>query len=92
VRSWIYLAIAESSWDKLSEADQAAVQEAANRTQAFERELFLADEQALVTNLESKGVKFVEVDQAAFAARAKDAVIAAVPEDIRPLAEQIFNN
>jgi tripartite ATP-independent transporter DctP family solute receptor len=92
VRSWIYLTIAESSWDKLSEADQAAVQEAANRTQAFERELFLADEQALVTNLESKGVKFVEVDQAAFAARAKDAVIAAVPEDIRPLAEQIFNN
>ncbi|PTX49450.1 tripartite ATP-independent transporter DctP family solute receptor [Gemmobacter caeni] len=92
VRSWIYLTIAESSWDKLSEADQAAVQEAANRTQAFERELFLADEQALVTDLESKGVKFVEVDQAAFAARAKDAVIAAVPEDIRPLAEQIFNN
>jgi len=92
VRSWIYLTIAESSWDKLSEADQAAVQEAANRTQAFERELFLADEKALVTDLESKGVKFVEVDQAAFAARAKDAVIAAVPEDIRPLAEQIFNN
>lgn len=92
VRSWIYLTIAESSWDKLSEADQAAVQEAANRTQAFERELFLADEQALVTDLESKGVKFVEVDQAAFAARAKDAVIAAVPEDIRPLAKQIFNN
>lgn len=92
VRSWIYLTISERSWEKLSEADQAAVMEAAKRTQAFERELFLADEQALVADLEGRGVKFVEVDQAAFAAKAKDAVIASVPEEIRPLAEQIFNN
>lgn len=92
VRSWIYLTISERSWGKLSEADQAALLEAAKRTQAFERELFLADEQALVADLEGRGVKFVEVDQAAFAAKAKDAVIASVPEEIRPLAEQIFNN
>lgn len=92
VRSWIYLTISERSWEKLSEADQAAVMEAAKRTQAYERELFLADEQALVADLEGRGVKFVEVDQAAFAAKAKDAVIASVPEEIRPLAEQIFNN
>jgi tripartite ATP-independent transporter DctP family solute receptor len=92
VRSWIYLTIAERSWEKLSEADQAAVLEAAKRTQAFERDLFLADEAALVADLESRGVTFVEVDQAAFAAKAKDAVIASVPEEIRPLAEQIFNN
>ncbi|AWD23679.1 TRAP transporter substrate-binding protein [Fuscovulum blasticum] len=92
VRSWIYLTISEQSWEKLSEADQAALLEAAKRTQAFERELFLADEAALVADLESRGVKFVEVDQAAFAAKAKDAVLASVPAEIRPLAEQIFNN
>jgi len=92
VRSWIYLTISERSWEKLSEADQAAVKEAAKRTQVFERELFLADEKALVADLEARGVKFVEVDQAAFAAKAKDAVIQSVPEEIRPLAEQIFNN
>jgi tripartite ATP-independent transporter DctP family solute receptor len=92
VRSWIYLTISETSWAKLSEADQAALMEAAERTQAYERELFLTDEQALVTDLEARGVKFVDVDQAAFAAKAKDAVIAAVPEEIRPIAEQIFNN
>lgn len=92
VRSWIYLTISERSWGKLSDADKTSVQEAAKRTQAFERELFLADEQALVADLESRGVKFVDVDQAAFAAKAKDAVIAAVNEEIRPLAEQIFNN
>lgn len=92
VRSWIYLAISERSWAKLSEADQAALMEAAKRTQAYERELFLADETALVVDLESRGVTFVEVDQAAFAAQARDAVIGAVAEEIRPLAEQIFNN
>lgn len=92
VRSWIYLTISERSWEKLSEADQAALMEAAKRTQVYERELFLADEAALVTDLEARGVKFVEVDQAAFAAKARDAVLAAVNPEIRPLAEQIFGN
>ncbi|MFT0858769.1 TRAP transporter substrate-binding protein [Ancylobacter sp. G4_0304] len=92
VRSWIYLVISERTWNKLSDADKAAVTEAAKRTQAYERQLFLADEAALVADLESKGVKFVDVDQAAFAAKAKDAVLKSVPADIRPLAEQIFSS
>jgi tripartite ATP-independent transporter DctP family solute receptor len=92
VRSWIYLTISERSWAKLSEADQAALMEAAKRAQTYERELFLADETALVADLEGRGVTFVEVDKAAFAAQARDAVIGAVAEEIRPLAEQIFNN
>lgn len=92
VRSWIYLTISERSWAKLSEADQTALIEAGKRTQAYERELFMADETALVADLEGRGVTFVEVDQAAFAAQARDAVIGAVAEEIRPLAEQIFNN
>ena len=92
VRSWIYLAISERSWGKLSEIDQAALQEAAKATQAYERELFIADEKALVTDLESRGVKFVDVDQAAFADKARDAVINSVPQEIRPLVEQVFND
>ncbi|MCJ8140919.1 TRAP transporter substrate-binding protein [Falsirhodobacter halotolerans] len=92
VRSWIYLAISERSWGKLSEDDQAALMEAAARTQTFERELFLADEAALVADLEGRGVTFVDVDQEAFAAAARDAVLNAVDPAIRPLAEQIFNN
>ena len=54
--------------------------------------LFLTDEQELVAELEAAGVTFVEVDQQAFADAARDAVIGAVDADIRPLAEQIFNN
>ncbi|MFN4154376.1 MAG: TRAP transporter substrate-binding protein [Paracoccaceae bacterium] len=90
VRSWIYLTISELSWAKLSEADRAAVMEAATRTQAYERELFIADEESLVDELTAKGVTFVEVDMAAFAAKAKDAVLAGVKPEIRADVEALF--
>jgi tripartite ATP-independent transporter DctP family solute receptor len=92
VRSWIYLAISEQSFNKLSPEDQAAVLEAAQRAQAYERELFLADEQQLVADLEAAGMEFVEVDSAAFAAKAKDAVLGNVSDEIRPTVEQLFAN
>ena len=92
VRSWIYLTIAEGTWAKLSAEDQAAVMEAAQRAQAYERELFnasLAEDRA---DLESKGMTFVEVDGAAFQAKAKDAVLANVNDAIRPIVEGLFAN
>jgi tripartite ATP-independent transporter DctP family solute receptor len=92
VRSWIYLAISEQSFSRLSAEDQAAVLEAAQRAQAYERELFLADEQQLVADLEAAGMEFVEVDSAAFAAKAKDAVLGNVSDEIRPTVEQLFAN
>jgi tripartite ATP-independent transporter DctP family solute receptor len=92
VRSWIYLVISELTWNKLSDADKEAVMEAAKRTQAFERELFLADEQKLVAELESKGMTFVDVDGAVFAAKAKDAVLANVKPEIKPVVENLFAN
>lgn len=92
VRSWIYLVISEMTWNKLSDEDKEAVMEAAARTQAYERELFLADEQQLVADLEEKGMTFVEVDNEAFAAKAKDAVLANVNDEIKPAVEQLFND
>ena len=92
VRSWIYLVISELTWSKLSDADKEAVLEAGKRAQAHERELFLADNQALVEELTAKGVTFVDVDGAAFAAKAKDAVLANVKDEIRPIVEDLFNN
>lgn len=91
VRSWIYLTIAESTWAKLSDEDKAAVTEAAARAQAYERELFnksLADDRAF---LEEKGMTFVEVDAAAFQAAAKDAVLANVNDEIKPIVDQLFS-
>ncbi|MBY6006021.1 TRAP transporter substrate-binding protein [Salipiger bermudensis] len=90
VRSWIYLTLSDMAWQQMSEADQAAVMEAAARAQAWEREQFLADEQQLQSQLEELGMEFVEVDSAAFAAAAKEAVLSSVAEEIRPDVEQLF--
>ncbi len=90
VRSWIYLTLSDMAWQQMSEADQAAVMEAAARAQAWEREQFLADEQQLQSQLEELGMEFVEVDSAAFAAAAKEAVLSSVAEEIRPGVEQLF--
>ncbi len=90
VRSWIYLAISDLSWSQLSEADQKALLEAAKVTQQYEREIFLTDEQHLQKTLEDKGMIFVPVDKAAFAEKARAAVLENVSDDIRPTVEQIF--
>ena len=92
VRSWIYLVISEITWNKLSDADKNAVMEAGKRAQAYEREMFMADEQKLVTELEGKGMTFVDVDGAAFAAKAKDAVLANVKPEIKATVEGLFAN
>ncbi len=90
VRSWIYLTLAESVWQKLSAEDQAAVTEAAARAQAYERGLFEESIAADQAYLEDKGMTFVDVDGAAFAAKAKDAVLANVNDAIRPIVEGLF--
>jgi TRAP-type transport system periplasmic protein len=92
VRSWIYLTISEQTWSDLSEEDQQAVLEAAKRAQEYERGLFLEEEQNLVTDLKERGMEFVEVDQAAFAAKAQPAVLESVDPSIRETVEQLFNN
>jgi TRAP-type C4-dicarboxylate transport system substrate-binding protein len=91
VRSWIYLTIAESTWAKLPEADQAAVMESAAVAQEFERGLLLdslAEDQAY---LEENGMTFVEVDGAAFQAAAKEAVLNNVSPEIKPIVESLFS-
>ncbi len=92
VRSWIYLTISDITWTKLSEDDKKAIMEAASRTQQYERQLFLEDEKKLAAELEAGGMTFVEVDQKAFAAKAKDAVLANVQGEVKQRVEQIMQN
>lgn len=92
VRSWIYLTISEQVWSQLSEEDQGHVMTAAAAAQEFERQQFLADEQAIRDDLETKGMTFVEVDADAFAEAAREPVINSVDESIRPIVEELFGN
>ena len=90
VRSWIYLAIGEKSFNKLNAQQKSAVQEAAKRAQAYERQVMLADEQKLEAELKAKGMIFVETDQSGFAKKAKEAVLAAAKDEIKPTILKLY--
>lgn len=92
VRSWIYLAIGEKSFNKLNAEQKKAVQEAAQRAQTYERTLMLADEQKLESELKAKGMIFVDTDQASFAKKAKESVLAAAKDEIKPTITKLYAN
>ena len=75
---------------RMTPAQQAAVSEAAKAAQAYERELFLADEVQLENDLKAKGMQFVDVDKAAFARQGKDTVLGALNADVRAIYEEIL--
>jgi len=62
VRSWIYLTIAESTWQKLSDADKTAVESAAAVAQEYERGLLLDSLAEDQKYLESAGMKMIVWD------------------------------
>lgn len=90
VRSWIYLAIGQKSFNKLNVEQKAALQEAAKRAQTYERQLYLADEQKLEAELKAKGMTFVETDQSGFAKKAKEAVMASAKEELKPTIQKLY--
>jgi tripartite ATP-independent transporter DctP family solute receptor len=90
VWSWIYVAISERRWQQLSPADREVLAEASRRAQAFERSLFVEDEQRLEAELKRRGMTFVDSDRAAFAAKARPAAIAGVRAEAKPLLEQMM--
>lgn len=90
VRSWIYIAVSERRFQQLSQDDRNAITEAARRAQAFEREIFLEDERQLEADLRAKGMTFVDSDQQAFAAKARDAVLSNIAAPIKPLLERML--
>lgn len=59
--------MSKRSWDKLSDADKKAVQEAAVEATALQRKLSQESEDKLLADLKAKGVQVTTVDKAAFA-------------------------
>ena len=90
VRSWIYLTIAESTWNKLSPEDRAAVMQAAAIAQGYERGLFEASIAADRAYLEENGMTFVEVDGAAYAALCERRRPCNVNDQVKPIVEDLF--
>ncbi|MGK6311085.1 TRAP transporter substrate-binding protein [Variovorax sp. DT-64] len=59
--------MSKRAWDKLSDADKKAVQEAAAEATALQRKLSQESEDKLLADLKAKGVQVTTVDTAAFA-------------------------
>lgn len=59
--------MSKRSWDKLSDADKKAVQEAAAEATALQRKLSAEADDKLLADLKSKGVQVTTPDKAAFA-------------------------
>ena len=94
VYGWIYLAIGEDFFQKLPEDLQKAVLEAGKAAQAYEHELFLSNIAEDERFLKEKGMEFVTVDKAAFAALAGPAVeefLKTKPADVLELYKKIVS-
>jgi tripartite ATP-independent transporter DctP family solute receptor len=92
VYGWIYLVIGEDFFQKLPADLQKAVVDAGKTAEVYERELFLADVAANEQFLKEKGMEFVTVDKAAFAALAGPAVeefLKTKPADVLELYKKI---
>ncbi|MEZ5662598.1 MAG: TRAP transporter substrate-binding protein [Burkholderiaceae bacterium] len=58
--------MSKRTWDRLSDADRKAVQEAANEATALQRKLSKESDDSLVAELKAKGTQVDVVDKAAF--------------------------
>ncbi len=75
LRTWIYLCIGEQQFQSMPEDIQAIILEVSEEAQAYENELYIASEESIAQFLKDAGMEFVEdVDQAAFAALANEAM------------------
>lgn len=89
VRSWIYVVIGKQKLESMPDDLQTVVRDAASEMQAYEEKLFVEDQQRLEQALKDKGMKFVEVDQAAFAKKAEPAVLDSLNDDQKALYKAI---
>ena len=84
------VAMSAIHWDGLTEEQQGWFVEAAQAAAAASRQTVAANEESGIALMRENGMEVIDgIDKAAFAAKGKDAVAAALNADIRPLYEQI---
>ena len=89
LRAWVYIAMGEKKYQSLPDDLKEVVNEAAKEAQEYEHELFLEDEKKLKSELEEKGMEFVEVDQNLFSEKAIPGVEAILTEKQKALYDKI---
>jgi tripartite ATP-independent transporter DctP family solute receptor len=91
VISWIYVVVGEKQFQELPAELQSIFQECAKEMQAYEHHLFLQKEKLYRHELESDGMKFIEVDQASFQKIGSAAVYQSLDEEMQAVYRQIID-
>jgi tripartite ATP-independent transporter DctP family solute receptor len=81
--------MSKRTWDKLEEADQQAIREAAKEAVAYQRDLALADDKRLLEQLPKEGVKITQVDREAFRQATAPVIEEAYEGDIGDFVRQV---
>ncbi len=89
VISWVYMVIGDKQFRQMPVNYQSVFLECAADMQAYEHRLFLEKEATFRTDLESKGMTFIEVDQEAFREKAAGAIFDDLDANGRKMYEQI---
>jgi TRAP-type transport system periplasmic protein len=90
VYSWIYILVGNKQFEKLSDENKKAVQEAAKEAQAFGKDLFDKEITEYEKKLKDEGMKFNEVDQNAFREAMKPAIKESLTDEQYKLYEEIL--
>ncbi|QNK42470.1 TRAP transporter substrate-binding protein [Caproicibacter fermentans] len=89
VRSWIYVVIGQKKFDSMPADLQKVVTDAAAEMQTYENQLFEQSEKDDRAWLEQKGMKFVDVDQAAFEKAMTPGVLATLSNEQKKVYDEI---
>ena len=90
VISWIYVVIGEKQFQSLPDDLKEILLNSAKEMQQYEHNLFLQKEKLFRMELESDGMKFNEVDKAAFQKIGSDAIYQSLDEEMKDLYQQII--
>ncbi len=89
VIGWVYVVIGENKFQSLPDDLKAQVLASGREMQDFHQELFRKEENILKTELEARGMEFIEVDKEAFREQAKTSLLRTLPTELLPLYYEI---
>ncbi len=89
LRAWVYIAMGKAQFEALPEDLQEIVVKGGQEMQAYEHELFLANEAQLEKTLTEEGMEFIDVDQDEFAEIMTAGVLEVLTDSQKALYEKI---
>ena len=91
VLSWAYVVIGDKQFQEMPQDLQLIFMEAAKDMQQYEHQLFLKNEALLRDYLESKGMKFIEVDNMSFRQTGSQAIYQSLSRDMKDIYDRIVD-